>query len=134
MSVGVVFVSYWTNLNTIKEVVQLTEEYKVETSILDDVLSLNYESLMNPNGCAFIVVQNFVIQCVFAFIFCNIHLGPRHTIIQKLLPASFMTPSLLAVLPLPVAVLNHSPVFAALLPLSLVKYMLWTSVVSVRIF
>lgn len=134
MSVGVVFVSYWTNLNMAKQVISLTEEFKVETSILDDVLSLNYKNLTVPNGSAFIVVQNFVIQCVFSFIFLNIHLGPRYPIIQKLLPVSFLTPSLIAVLPLPSAILNHSPVFAALLPLSLVKYVLWASIVSVSNF
>ncbi|KRT86354.1 hypothetical protein AMK59_174, partial [Oryctes borbonicus] len=131
MSVGVVFVSYWTNLNTVKQAISITEEFRLETSILDDVLSLNYKSLMDPYGCASIVVQNFVIQCVFSFIFLNIHLGPRYPIIQKLLPLSFLTPSLLTILPLPAAVLSHSPVFAALLPLSLVKYVLWASVVSV---
>lgn len=131
MSVGVVFVSYWTNLNTVKQVIHLIEENKVETSILDDILSLNYRNLMDPFGCAFVVIQNFLIQSILSFVFSNIHLGPRYPVIQKLLPISFLTPSLLATLPLPAAILNHSPVFAALLPLSLVKFVLWASVVSV---
>jgi len=40
---------------------------------------------------------------------------------------SFIMPLLLAMLPLPLPILKHSPAFAALLPLILSKIALWSS-------
>lgn len=131
MSVGVVFVSYWTNVSTLKHVIATAESTDEKISILDNVLSLNFEALMDPRGSASLVLQNYFIQCVLTFIFVNIHLGPRYAIIQKLLPVSFMAPSVLAVLPVPTSILHHIPVFAALLPLAVVKFVLWASILPV---
>lgn len=131
MSVGVVFVSYWTNVSTLKHVIATAESVDEKISILDNVLSLNFEALMDPKGSASLVLQNYFIQCVLTFIFVNIHLGPRYAIIQKLLPVSFMAPSILAVLPVPTSILHHVPVFAALLPLAVVKFVLWASILPV---
>lgn len=128
MSVGVVFVSYWTNVSTLKHVIATAESTDGKISILDNVLSLNFEALMDPRGSASLVLQNYFIQCILTFIFVNIHLGPRYAIIQKLLPVSFMAPSVLAVLPVPTSILHHVPVFAALLPLAVVKFVLWASI------
>lgn len=137
MSVGIVFVSYWTNVSTMKIVIaamtanETTNAAPIYTSILEDILSLNLARLLDPTGYSFIVIQNYVIQCLLAFIFTYVHLGPRYPLVQKLLPISFMAPSILAVLPLPVSILHHAPVFAALLPLALVKFVLWYSAVAV---
>lgn len=43
----------------------------------------------------------------------------------------FLASSTLAILPTPVSILTHTPVFTALLPLAIVKFVLWASVVSV---
>ncbi|XP_067007766.1 protein TRC8 homolog [Anabrus simplex] len=135
MSVGIVFVSYWTNVSTMKTVIAaLTANGTssgVTASILEDVLSLNLTRLLDPQGCGFVVIENYVIQCLLALVFTFIHLGPRYSVVQKLLPLSFMAPSILAILPLPISVLHHAPVFAALLPLALVKFVLWYSALTV---
>lgn len=72
-------------------------------------------------------MQNFFIQFVISVVFKNVHLGPRHNTLQKMLTASFMAPSFLAMLPVPPNLLRHSPVFASLVPLMLVKFVIWTS-------
>lgn len=132
MSVGIVFISYWTNFSTMKAVIAaLDGENEMHTSVLEDLLSLNFNKIMDPSGYAAVVVQNYLIQCLLTFVFVNIHLGPRYSLLQKLLPIAFLTPSILAVLPLPTSVLTHTPVFAALLPLALVKFVLWASIVTV---
>ncbi|XP_047110696.1 protein TRC8 homolog [Schistocerca piceifrons] len=131
MSVGIVFVSYWTNVSTMKTVITSMVD-ESDTSILEDILSLNLTKLFDPNGCGFAVVQNYFIQCLLAFVFTYVHLGPRYSLVQKLIPVSFMAPSVLAVLPvLPPSVLHHAPVFAALLPLAIVKFVLWYSALAV---
>lgn len=104
-----------------------TEAY---TSILEDLLSLNLGRLLDPSGYGFIVIQNYALQCLLAFIFNYVHLGPRYPLVQKLLPVSFMAPSILAILPFPTSILHHAPVFAALLPLALVKFVLWCSALT----
>lgn len=138
-SVGIVFVSYWANVSTMKTVIAAMTANEtasdtgtqVYTSILEDLLSLNLARLLDPSGYSFIVIQNYALQCMLAFIFTCVHLGPRYPVVQKLLPVSFMAPSILAVLPLPVSILHHTPVFAALLPLAHVKFVLWYSAFAV---
>ncbi|XP_053619720.1 protein TRC8 homolog [Plodia interpunctella] len=129
MSVGIVFVSYWTNVSAIKQIqaLTLTAITHPSPSILEDMLNLNLKNLLDLDGPGILVIQNFAIQFILALLFRNIHLGPRLPTIQKLLPVSFMAPSFLAMLPVPPNLLHHSPVFAALLPLFLVKYVLWSS-------
>ncbi|GLG94169.1 hypothetical protein R5R35_006738 [Gryllus longicercus] len=136
ISLGIVFVSYWSNVSTMKTVIATmtangTSTKIVTNSILEDVLSLNLRRLLDPEGCGFVVVQNYALQTILAFIFMYVHLGPRYSLVQKLLPISFMAPSFLAILPLPLSVLHHAPVFAALLPLALVKFVLWYSALTV---
>lgn len=133
-SVGLVFVSYWTNVSAIKQIqalILVPTSPLHSTSILEDLLSLNMENLLDLNGPGILVVQNFALQFILAIIFRNVHLGPRHPTIQKLIPISFMAPSFLAMLPVPPNLLHHSPVFSSLLPLFLVKYVLWSSAYSV---
>lgn len=130
MSVGIVFISYWTNQNTMKTIIMARKEESY-TSILDDLLSLNFDNFLGPDSCIPIVVLNYFIQSLLSFIFVHIHLGPRYHILQKCLVLSFMAPTVLAILPVPAYVLNHAPVFAALLPLALVKFVLWASIVTV---
>lgn len=131
MSVGVVFVSYWTNLSTVKYVLETEDPSQLTMSILDNILSLNFDEIMDPNGIATQVLSNYVVQILLAFVFVNIHLGPRYSLLQKLLPISFLAPTVLALLPVPSSCLIHAPVFAALLPLALIKFVLWSSIVSV---
>ncbi|RZC34577.1 TRC8 -like [Asbolus verrucosus] len=131
MSVGVVFVSYWSNASTIKSVSYLLEDFHNGSSILENILSLNLEHLSKNGGVALHIFQNYILQCFLSFIFVNIHLGPRYSILQKVLPLAFLAPSMLAILPVPSSVLNHLPVFSALLPLALVKFVLWSSIVPI---
>ncbi|XP_073963092.1 TRC8 ring finger protein [Choristoneura fumiferana] len=130
MSVGLVFVSYWTNVSAIKQIQALTlaaDSPHHSSSILEDILNLNTKNLLDLDGPSILVIQNFAIQFTLALLFKNVHLGPRNPPIQKLLPVSFMAPSFLAMLPVPPNLLHHSPVFSTLLPLFLVKYVLWSS-------
>ncbi|XP_026754131.1 protein TRC8 homolog [Galleria mellonella] len=134
MSVGIVFVSYWTNVSAIKQIQALSlasASAQHGTSILEDILNLNIKNLLDLDGPGVLVIQNFAIQFTLAVLFRNVHLGPRQASIQKLLPISFMAPSFLAMLPVPPNLLHHSPVFSALLPLFLVKYVLWSSLYNV---
>lgn len=132
MSVGIVFVSYWTNVSAIKQIQTLTlAATDPATSILEDILNLNIKNLLDLDGPGILVIQNFAIQFLLAVLFRNVHLGPRNATIQKLLPLSFMAPSFLAMLPVPPNLLHHSPVFSSLLPLFLVKYVLWSSAYNV---
>lgn len=131
MSIGVVLVSYWSNVAMVKQVLVSTEAGSEGLSILEHILALNVNELVDAAGYPHPVLQNYLVQCVLTFIFVNIHLAPRNSIIQKLIPVPFMAPSVLAILPVPKSILHYTPIFAAVLPLLLVKCVLWLSLVSI---
>lgn len=120
MSIGLIFLSYWSNVAAIAVISD-------GPSLLEDILSLNMTSLMDPNGIAVAIFPHLIAQWMIGMVFAYIHLGPRYSITQKLLPISFLSPLLLAMLPLPPAILKHSPAFAAIMPLVLSKIALWSS-------
>lgn len=131
MSVGIIFISYWANVFTVKALT--LETTATHICILEDILNLNFIKLLQPTSIGFVVVQNYVLQLVLSilFVFTYSYIGPKYPIINKLLPFSFLAPSILAILPLSSPFLSHSPVFAALLPLAMVKYILCYSAVPV---
>uniref|UniRef100_A0A182RRR5 RING-type domain-containing protein n=1 Tax=Anopheles funestus TaxID=62324 RepID=A0A182RRR5_ANOFN len=120
VSVGLIFLSYWSNVSALSVISD-------SPSLLEDVLSLNMDRLLDPGGVLISILPHLLAQWLMGVIFAYIHLGPRHKIIQKALPFSFLMPLLLAMLPLPSIVLKHSPAFAAILPLVLSKIALWSS-------
>ncbi|XP_043268600.1 protein TRC8 homolog [Venturia canescens] len=130
ISIGVIFVSYWSNVSTIKAITLFLSAEGSPPSILDDILSLNLNPLINY-GPGLLIVQNYILQCILASIFTYIHLAPRYAVIQKLLILSFLAPSILGIFPLPTTILHHAPVFATLLPLAVSKFVIWYNSVTV---
>lgn len=102
ISVGVIFVSYWSNVSTMKAIIAYMNAQESTSSILDNILCLNLSDVLY-NGPGFLIIQNYILQCVLASIFCYIHLAPRHPTVQKLLMLSFMSSSILGIHPLPVS-------------------------------
>lgn len=102
ISIGVIFVSYWSNVSTMKAIIAYINSHESATSILDNILSLNLSDVLY-NGPGLLIIQNYILQCLLASIFCYIHLAPRHPVVQKLLVLSFMSPSILGIHPLPVS-------------------------------
>lgn len=105
ISVGVIFVSYWSNVSAMKAIVAYMSVHESTASILDNILCLNLSDLLS-NGPGLLIIQNYILQCLLASIFCYIHLAPRHPVVQKLLVLSFMSPSILGIHPLPVSLPN----------------------------
>ncbi|XP_056635301.1 protein TRC8 homolog [Diorhabda carinulata] len=130
ISVGLVIISYWTNVNTVNSALDI-ETFGNGTLNIINVLSLNLEQLLQHKVYLFNVVQNYFFQFLLAIIFTNIHLGPRNPWLQKILPVAFLIPSVLVVLPTPPFLLNHIPFIAALIPLALVKFVLCTSIIQI---
>lgn len=102
ISIGVIFVSYWSNVSTMKAIITYINSHESATSILDNILSLNLSDVLY-NGPGLLIIQNYILQCLLATIFCYIHLAPKHPVVQKLLVLSFMSPSILGIHPLPVS-------------------------------
>lgn len=102
ISVGAIFISYWSNISTMKAIITYVSTHESTTSILDDILYLNLKYVLNE-GPGFLIIQNYVLQCLLASIFCYIHLAPKHPALQKFLVLSFMAPSILGICPLPVS-------------------------------
>lgn len=117
ISVGVIFVSYWSNVSTMKAIIAYINSHESATSILDNILSLNLSDVLY-NGPGLLIIQNYILQCLLASIFCYIHLAPRHPVVQKLLVLSFMSPSILGIHPLPVSFQFYIEEISFLSPIS----------------
>ena len=127
ISVSVVFVSYWSNVITVKAVIGSVQDGQ---SILEELLSLNFDNL-TKTGVGMILFENYIAQIVLSCVFSCVHLGPKYPFLQKIWPITFLAPSFLCFLPLSPSILHHSPVFAAVLPLAMVKFVLWSSAFTV---
>ena len=101
LSIGVIFVSYWSNVSTVKAITAYLETEGNSASILDDILSLNFNVLMN-HGPGYLIVQNYMLQYLLGFVFCYVHFAPRYGFVQKALLLSFWWPSILGISPISV--------------------------------
>lgn len=120
VSIGLIFLSYWSNVSAINIISN-------GPYLLEDILSLNMTSLLNPDGVAVALLPHFIFQWIIGLSFAYIHLGPRYQTIQRLLPLNFALPLIVAMLPLPEPIRKHAPAFAAVMPLALSKVAMWSS-------
>ncbi|XP_008207505.1 protein TRC8 homolog isoform X2 [Nasonia vitripennis] len=130
ISVGVVFVSYWSNVSTIDAITTYLSSKEDGGSVLADVLNLQFTQLMS-NGPGIMIIQNIILQSVLAHLYCYIHLAPKNPHLQKILIYSFTLSSQVGILPLPASVMTRFPVFAALIPLAVCKYVLWCNAYNI---
>lgn len=120
ISVGLIFLSYWSNVSA---VALIKEE---NPSLIEDILNVNIQRLTAQDGMAVTLFPYFLLQYAMGTIFVYIHSGPKHKFIQRILPFTFLSPLILATLPIPLNIVKHSPTFAAVLPLVLSKIAIWS--------
>lgn len=131
MQAGLVTASYFANIRTVKAILTNVDHLNQTISPFQLISNFNLRQLLEDRGWLYQVLENYVLQTILAFIFINIHLGPRHSTIQKLLPVSFLLPSFFSVLPVSETVLRYSPLLSALLPIFLTKFVIWSSFMSI---
>ncbi|CAG9761120.1 unnamed protein product [Ceutorhynchus assimilis] len=131
MSIGLVTASYFTNIRTVKTIMMNADHVNETIPPLQFIFNFDLRQLLEEHGWMTQVLENYVLQTIIAFIFLNIHLGPRYSTIQKLLPISFMIPSFLSVLPVSESLLRYSPIVSALLPIAIIKFVLWSSFMAI---
>lgn len=131
MQAGLVTASYFANIRTVKAILTNVDHLNQTISPFQLISNFNLRQLLEDRGWLYQVLENYVLQTILAFIFINIHLGPRHSTIQKLLPISFLLPSFFSVLPVSETVLRYSPLLSALLPIFLTKFVIWSSFMSI---
>lgn len=131
MSVGLVLASFFTNIRTVKTIMLNGSHLNETIAPLEFIYNFNLQQILEERGWMYQVLENYVLQTILAFIFINIHLGPRYSTIQKLLPISFLIPSFFSVLPVSETLLRYSPVFSALLPIAIIKFVLWSSFMAI---
>ncbi|XP_055848263.1 protein TRC8 homolog isoform X2 [Episyrphus balteatus] len=120
ISVGLTFLSYWSNVSALA----LMES---GPCLLVDILSFNTSRLLDPGGVVLSLMPHLVAQWFMGMLFAYIHLGPRYEFLQKKMPFIFVSPILLAMLPLPPSFLKLTPAFAGIIPFILTKITLYTS-------
>lgn len=123
-SIGLIFLSYYSNVSALGVLAD-------SPNPIMDVVTLQWSRLLDPGGAFLSILPHLIAQRIMGMIFAYIHLGPKYTRLQKILPYVFLVPPVLGLTPLPVALVKHSPAVAAILPLVLVKVALWTSAFDV---
>ncbi|XP_060529887.1 protein TRC8 homolog [Cylas formicarius] len=131
ISVGLVIFSYWTNVNTVNTVIVNADQKNSSFDFLEFFHNFSLQHILEERGWMYQVVENYIAQTIMAFLFINIHLGPRYSTVQKLLPASFLIPSVLCILPISNSLLYHMPIISAFLPLALTTVVLWSSTIAI---
>lgn len=104
ISVGTIFVSYWSNVRTMQSIISYTPTYDTNITLLksvSDVLPVSLSHLLD--GIGSVIIQNYLLQFSLATVFYYINLAPRHVLLDKLLFISFLTPAILGIFPLPVS-------------------------------
>lgn len=120
ISVGLTFLSYWSNVSALA----LMEN---GPCLLVDILSFNTSRILDPGGVVLSLMPHLVAQWFMGMLFAYIHLGPRYEFLQKKMPLIFVSPILLAMLPLPPSFLRLTPALAGVVPFILTKITLYTS-------
>lgn len=105
-SVGLIFLSYWSNVSAIAFLKE------GNPSLIEDILNVNIQRLSSPDGTAVTLLPHFLLQWVMGTTFAYIHLGPKHVLIQRILPFTFLMPLMLAILPIPLDVIKHGKLIA----------------------
>jgi len=70
VSIGLIFLSYWGNVSALSYL-------KEGPSLIEDLLSLNTESLLNPSVFVIAIGPHLITQWLMGITFASIHLGPR---------------------------------------------------------
>ncbi|XP_058797801.1 protein TRC8 homolog [Phymastichus coffea] len=130
-SIGMVFLSYWSNVTTINTIIEYLNIKGDGSSVLAEVLSLQFSNLIY-NGPGLMIVQNYILQTILAYLFCHIHLAPKHHFIQRILTISFLLPSHAGVYPFSVSLMTRSPTIAAFVPLFVCKYVIWANLSAIK--
>lgn len=124
LSIAIIVFSYVGNLSLVKAVAE-------KSSPIDMFLHGNYSGLLEPEGPMFHISSHLVGQLIMGFSFQYVHMGPRYTVTQRLLPYTFLFPIFMCLFPMPKEVLKHAAMIATLIPLALVKIALWVSAFDV---
>lgn len=72
ISVGLIFLSYWSNVSAL---IYISDG--ASPSLLEDLLSLNMTRLLDPGGVALSILPHVLAQWLMGVIFAYIHLGPK---------------------------------------------------------
>ncbi|XP_053946102.1 protein TRC8 homolog isoform X1 [Anastrepha ludens] len=123
ISLGLTFLSYWSNVSALAVM-------EKSPCILGDLLSFNTTRLLDTSGVAMSLVPHLVAQWFMGMLFAYVHLGPRYSAIQKIMPVVFASPILLAMLPLPPRIVKDLPVLAGAVPLILTKITMLSSAID----
>ncbi|KAJ1525254.1 hypothetical protein ONE63_010078 [Megalurothrips usitatus] len=119
VAVLLIFALYWGNVNYFGSVLELREEM-IKTNDID-ILQLRsfLKFLLGDN------IKYPIFQGILTALFFTVYDGPRPPL---LLPVMYCAPILVSLSALPVSFAYYTPLLCALLPLLLIKYVIWVNV------
>ncbi|KAK3918740.1 Protein TRC8-like protein [Frankliniella fusca] len=130
-SVLIIFALYWANVTFAESILSLDSSVNPQKSRGLDVLRLDTFGLNRFFGFdKFYLSKNIVywypiLQGVLTTLFYTVFQGPRPPF---LLLVMYIAPIVLTLSPLPVTITAHTPFLCAIIPLLLIKYVIWVNV------
>lgn len=102
-SVGIAFMSYWSNASMVEAVNSYIKSEENGSSILAEILNFQFTQLLT-SGPGLEIIKNYVFQNFLAYLFLYVYFGPRNNRVENLIAWSFTVPCHIALFPLPVSI------------------------------
>lgn len=125
LSVLIIFASYWANVNYFESVLERRADTEWKSHEDLDFLNLRSFSLIKFYSGQTVLYWYPFLQGSLAVLFSTVYEGPRP---RFLLPLMFSAPIIFTLSPLPVHIGYYTPLICAIIPLLLVKYVIWVNV------
>ncbi|XP_050533686.1 protein TRC8 homolog isoform X1 [Daktulosphaira vitifoliae] len=132
VSVCVVLLSYWTNVQSLKVLSGKYENIKID--IVDEVITLDINGIfklftqLEIIDFLYLICRNTILQCCLSLVFDFLQTATKQKSIHKILSFSFIIPTLIALVPGTQGALNTVAVLATLLPLFIMIKSLWVNI------
>ncbi|XP_050435760.1 protein TRC8 homolog [Adelges cooleyi] len=132
VSVCVVLISYWSNIQTLKVISGKYEDIK--TDIVDEFITWDISGILKLfthneiSDFLYLICRNTILQCIISLVFDFLQTTTRHRSIYKILSFSFIAPILVALVPGTQSIVNTAAVLATLFPLFIMMKNLWLNI------
>ncbi|XP_053626273.1 protein TRC8 homolog [Cherax quadricarinatus] len=127
-SMAVVVAGYQVNMATVRYLT--SPPLSEHPSLIYSILSLNATELWDSGGTLSILTLNYIFQGSLGYLFTLLYSGPQYPLLHRFMILSFLLPNISLFFALPSGILSAVPLFAALLPLAVVKYTVASNVLK----
>ncbi|CAH1715155.1 unnamed protein product [Aphis gossypii] len=135
VSVCIVLLSYWSNIQTLKVLSGKYENFKIDT--INEVITWDVDGILHLFtqlqiiNFLYLLIRNLVLQCCLSLLFDFLQVFTTNHSINKIFSFSFVIPTLISLIPGTHGILNTVTVLSTLLPLFIMLKTLWLNIFTI---